>query len=244
MPVPDVWITPLDPPGSRPIGFGLLGDATTSVYTSGGYSWTVIDRPTSKPFLEFTSIALTQLDLPLMLDRADAQDSVEADCDAVHGWRYKVPGKREPARLRVTGPVDTARIPEWVLFGVTWKAAQRRLDQVRVQQEVTLTLLEASRIDTTYGSPVELAQQQITATNQAAAALLPGLASLPPDLLAQIQAYPPGSWRTYVIRDGDDLTSIAAQQLGDLRLWVVIAQMNNVRDPAAITAGQTLQLPW
>lgn len=241
---PDVWITPLYPVGAPRVGFGLLGDATNAVYSTGSYSWTAIDRPAQKGFVEYTATQLTQLTLPLLLDRADTGDSVENECNMIHSWRYPTPGRREPPPLQVTGPIDTAGITEWVLLTPVWKTAIRRADFQRTQQELELTLVEASFIDRTFQAPTWTAQQQIAASSSAASAATPSLAALPPDLLSQLAAIPAGSWSSYVVKIGEDLQSIAAKQLGDFRLWQVVAQLNGLRDPTSVSPGHVVRLPW
>lgn len=246
MVAPDVTITPVYPAGAPPIRFGLLGDGVLSVYSSGGYPWVAIDRPLRKGFVEFNSIQLQQLVLPLILDRADTGGSVEAECNTVHGWRYPVPGRREPPPLRVTGPFDSGGVTEWVLFAPVWKGAQRRADFARTQQEIELTLLEASFIDRTFGppSPAVQVQQQAAATGASVASAIPSLASLPAGLLAQLASVPAGAWRDYVVKVNEDLLQIAAKQLGDQRLWQSIAALNGLRDPANLLAGIKIKLPW
>jgi hypothetical protein len=49
--------------------------------------------------------------------------------------------------------------------------------------------------------------------------------------------------RSYVVRDGDSLSRIAARELGDYRQAEVIATMNGLRDWRSISTGQRLQLP-
>jgi nucleoid-associated protein YgaU len=244
MPAPDVMITPVYPATAPSIEFGLLGDAVNSVYSSGGYPWVALDRPTRKPFVEFNSTQLTQLVLPLVLDRADIGDSVEAECDLVHGWRYPVNGRREPTPLRITGPVDTAGISEWVVINIEWGAAQRRADHARIQQEVKLTTLEASFITRTFGSPAQIAQTQIQASSSAVISATPGVSALPADLLAQLAAIPAGAWRDYAVKLGETLEQIAARQLGDARWWTVIGQLNGIKDPNTVKPGSWLRLPW
>jgi nucleoid-associated protein YgaU len=43
--------------------------------------------------------------------------------------------------------------------------------------------------------------------------------------------------------DGEDLMAIAARELGDVRRWREIADLNGIRDPRAVTIGQVLRLP-
>jgi hypothetical protein len=49
--------------------------------------------------------------------------------------------------------------------------------------------------------------------------------------------------KTYVVQQGDRLDSIAASQLGDATLWIVIAMENEIDDPTKLKVGQTLKIP-
>lgn len=51
------------------------------------------------------------------------------------------------------------------------------------------------------------------------------------------------SARIYIVRDGDTLTKIAAQQLGSIVRWRDIADANDLRDAYFITPGQRLRIP-
>ncbi len=52
-----------------------------------------------------------------------------------------------------------------------------------------------------------------------------------------------GGGKSYSVKDGDRLDSIAATQLGDAARWPEIAALNNIDDPSKLTKGQTLQMP-
>lgn len=49
--------------------------------------------------------------------------------------------------------------------------------------------------------------------------------------------------KSYIVKKGDTLLSIAAAQLGDFTRWTDIAALNGIRDPNRITVGQRLRLP-
>ncbi|GGZ80221.1 N-acetylmuramoyl-L-alanine amidase [Streptomyces echinoruber] len=56
-------------------------------------------------------------------------------------------------------------------------------------------------------------------------------------------SWSPGQARTYTVRSGDTLWSIAASQLGDGNRWREIAALNHLQDPDDLSVGQTLKLP-
>lgn len=45
------------------------------------------------------------------------------------------------------------------------------------------------------------------------------------------------------VRTGEHLAAVALRELGDAGRWPEIAELNGIRDPSAITAGQVLRLP-
>lgn len=49
--------------------------------------------------------------------------------------------------------------------------------------------------------------------------------------------------RTYTVKKGDTLSSIAAAQLGGAEKWHRIQAMNDLKNPNLIHPGQVLKLP-
>lgn len=47
----------------------------------------------------------------------------------------------------------------------------------------------------------------------------------------------------YTVKQGDTLSKIARDVLGDIRLWPAIAELNNLSNPDLIFPGQVLLLP-
>lgn len=47
---------------------------------------------------------------------------------------------------------------------------------------------------------------------------------------------------TYIVREGDTLTSIAARLLGDPTLFRELGEINGIRDPRSIKAGQVIRV--
>jgi len=230
-----VWLTPVKPvwPG---LPCHLLGDAKLS--ESGTMAWTVIDRPRRKSFTEFTGVQLIQMDLPLMLDGADHDISIEPLCAALDSWRYPAPATGQPPVLTVTGPVPQPwGNPNWVIQTCAWAEAIRRRDGQRIQQTVTLTLLEYETTTVGINSPAAAAQErQAEPAPYVVGVSGPALPHPPPPP-------PPGGHRLYVVHGGDVLAAIAARELGDFRRWIEIATLNDIRDPRAIRIGDVLLLP-
>jgi LysM repeat protein len=47
---------------------------------------------------------------------------------------------------------------------------------------------------------------------------------------------------TYVVKQGDSLSSIAKSVLGDLNLWQYLASINNISSPYVIYPGQIIKV--
>jgi nucleoid-associated protein YgaU len=143
VPTPDVVITPVIPAGPS-VSFGLAGVAKSGQYITGSYTWVAVDRPRRKPFLEWTSDQLKQLDLPLLLDGADTNTSIEDAAAMVNSWTSPTESTGQPPILAVSGPVELQGVGMWALQTLTWgdAAVIRRSDGDRTQQDLSLLLLE------------------------------------------------------------------------------------------------------
>lgn len=201
MPTPDVWITPITPAGPT-VAFGLAGAASLSQFSSGSMVWSAVDRPRRKPFLEFTSAQLLQLQLPLLLDAADRGESIEHAVSLVAGWIRPTPATGEPPIVGVTGPVDQSGITRWVVQTIAWGTdQQRRRDGALTRTDLTVTLLEYTGATAASATPTlaaqlsgvlgVLAQSGVQVPNQIAdlIAQLPTLlAAAPPSVTSAVTA--------------------------------------------------------
>lgn len=223
-----VEIAPVLPRGPG-LQFALLGDAgykPASGGTTGG--WQIVDRPRLVAATQWFDRAPWELDLPLLLDGGQGLTprSVERDCALLESWTEPSPGQQQPPVLQVSGLSVPGTHRPWVLNVVEFQGAIRdAISGRRTQQAVQLTLWEYS--STTSGSPLS----PLTPAQLAQQALGASTASNIP------------SRRTYIVRQRDTLTSIAAVQMGDSTLWPLIAQANAIRDPRNIRVGQELVIP-
>jgi hypothetical protein len=155
---PDLWVTPTTPAGPS-IGFGLADVAQLGQYSSGGYAWTAIQRPRRKAFLEYTSDQLGQLTLPLILDGADDDASIEHSVSLVTALMHPTASTGQPPIVSVAGPVEQAGVTGWVTQAIAWGNNQiRRRDGALTQIDVVLTLIEYSAAPTGVASPTLAAQ--------------------------------------------------------------------------------------
>lgn len=208
----------------RQVELHLIGQAELSGGVGG---WEVVDRPKRRGVPEWAGVAPYQLVLPLLADGMDIRPgvdvSVEPTLRQLEEMGSPIGVDRDPPVLRLSGPVS---LPQslgglrWVLTDIAWGAEVRDDDTRRIQAQVTVTLL-----------------QFVAAT----AVLSPAAAARAKQTTPAPDA--PAASRTYVVKSGDTLSKIAAQQLGDFRRFAEIASLNGLRDPNFIKAGQTLKLP-
>lgn len=138
-----VTLAAVDPPGAS-LRFHLLGDDTPAGGVGG---WEVLPRPRQRGAAEWTGVEPWTLDLPLLTTGLDVRPGLNATVEpkvaALIGLAQKVPGHTRPALLDVTGPI---RVPRpgmrWVIAAIEWGPQVRRSDGQRVQQEMTVRLLE------------------------------------------------------------------------------------------------------
>lgn len=68
-------------------------------------------------------------------------------------------------------------------------------------------------------------------------------AEVPVDISAAVELHSPDVAKTYIVRPGDTLMSIAAALYGDGGQWRRIADANRIEDPRRLTPGRTLSIP-
>lgn len=221
-----VVITPVVPKGN-PVTFNLLGDAELTRSGSTGGGWQIVDRPRRSATTEWLDYSPFTLQMSLLIDGMTEQPfaaplSVEADVLRTESWEVRAEGKIWPAVLQVTGPVPHNEL-RWVVQALDWGAAIRHpIGGYRMQQAVTMTLLEyaPATIVTANTSPAKAAQQR-----------------------ADTSSTSTSSVRYYTVKAGDTLPKIATAIYGDFRKWTVIGAMNGINDPTAIQPGQVLLIP-
>lgn len=207
----------------------------------GGYGgWTTVPRPRKKALTEWQGIQPLTLRVPLLFD-GHPDDSVELQCARLEQLAgtvlTRVGGRSEPPLLRVIGAV-----PHSTSVGVDWVVADNGLDWTepilysqngyRTRQAVNVTLLQYvadDRVDTLGAAE----QARLEALEQAARRARE----------AGVGGAPPAHAKHYTVKQGDSLSSIAADQLGDFRRWVEIAALNDILDPRRVRVGQVLRLP-
>lgn len=127
-------------------GATLTADLFDDDSTSGGYGgWASLDRPRDTSAATWTGTPALTYTLPLIFDGIEASPgvdvSVEQACRALEAW-----GRGDkiapPPVLQVFGEVLVSPTSQWVLQDLAWGVRERNAAGERIQQAVTLTLLE------------------------------------------------------------------------------------------------------
>lgn len=213
-------IVQVDPPGPR-----LLLRYRPTILRQGGVGgWVERPHDRAKSTVEWLGTPAHYMTLGLFFDAVRrppgvSRRDVEADLDLLH--RFGQNGGRRPPILQLTfGHGQQIR---WVITDIIHRTSE--LDpstKRRVQAAVDVDLLEWRPTDLAL-SPVESVE---------AAPEAPGRFTRPD-----------ADARTYTVRAGDTLSSIAARELGRASRWPEIGALNGLANPDLIVVGQVLTLP-
>lgn len=144
-----VTLRPVTPTG-KPLRLHLVGDDTLDGGVGG---WEVVSRPRRRGTAEWVGVEPWTMTLPLVTSGVDTRGpgqhaSVEAKIKRLVALATKTAKSGEPPILVVAGPL---RLPDpkmrWVITGFEWGAQMRDKRGRRIQQDVTVTLLEYVRGD-------------------------------------------------------------------------------------------------
>lgn len=226
MTAPNLWIQPTAPAGTQ-VGFGLSDDSSmTRSGGTGAGGWQLIDRPRNAATTEWVDWGPFQLTISLIIDGygngIGAPTSIEGPIALVESWETPVASSSPPLPpiLAVSGPVPHNEL-QWVLQNLNWKEAIRDpVTGVRYQQNLDVVLWQylPPSITVQNSTPAKAAQAAASTTTGA-------------------------PQRTYTVKAGDTLMTIAASLYGTWQYWTLLANANSIRDPNTILVGQTLQVP-
>lgn len=195
-----------------------LGEAGTQAGGVGG--WAKIGRPRRKAITTWDGEDGFELSVPVIFDGLVENQSVERQIARLERLAQRGEGDRHPPVLTLRGPVPHTGL-EWVINDISWGPLDRRGDGQRIRQHATIVFWEYVDPDLTVQrrqkSPAKDAQERNKDKG--------------------------GSPRTYAVKKGDTLSSIAARKLGNANRWRDIADLNNIRDPRNIKIGQVIRLP-
>lgn len=97
-----------------------------------------------RPVLRFKGNPGWSLQVTLVLGSAAEEKSIEAQCRQLVAWGRR-PKVGLPPRVKVAGKVRAPLGVDWVIDSLDWGAQIRRGDGRRIQQQVTVTLLEYNK---------------------------------------------------------------------------------------------------
>lgn len=212
-----VMLTPL----SNPDGAVVVELYEKVPERSGGTAkWEPVEHPRGRDRTSFKGESLITQKIQVLLDAWPTGD-VENAYRGLMGWTSIMSGKdgKEPTKVRVSGPIPYPDVT-YVINSIEEESEPREYVNGKMARCVlTIELLE-------YVSPSLITNQR-------------------PDPAAAANASSGAKpvVRTYTVKRGDSLGSIASRQLGNASRWEEIAKLNNVIDPRLVRAGQVLRLP-
>jgi len=246
MPPPVGWITIRcqDPPTLLTV---RLGEDRPDV--SAGYGgWDEIERPRRVSIVTWTGSPVRRMSVALLFDNWSAGTSIEGDLARLDALaRPRIGGAPPTVTLDAAGGHLPYKGLTWAIDGIEWGDALMNIHGNRTRQAVTLTLVEFVS-DQLVAEEAPAKRRQAKAArkskkntkrnaNEKRKAAGQGRKSKAHGLGARTFA------STGEAFTGEDLPQLAARLLGDSRRWHEIADLNGIRDPRAIRAGQVLRLP-
>lgn len=205
----------------------------------GGYGgWTIIPRPRRRAMTRWSGINPFQMQLSILFD-GFPDTSVEQQCQILEQLAQPPAKRQQPPVVRVIGAVPHPELG-YVIGdgqggdGLSWDqdtnmvVYSERLG-CRVRAHCTITLLEYIADDRVSNQSAAARSRQKAAAQAASNAARAGGI--------------PAAKRTYTVRAGDTLFTIAQRILGSAARWTEIAQLNGLASPQSITVGQVVKLP-
>lgn len=195
--------------------------------TQGYGGWEEIERPKRKSLTTWRGRQPISLSIPIMFDRlteGDFGESVEPDVRNLQKMAGAGISGEPPVVTFDSGGVIEHDVTQenkwWLINGLEWGDYIRNPAGERVRVDVTVTLLEFVA-----GAVVVERSAAKKRSNKK-------------------QAQKPGAKdKQYVVKQGDNLISIAKKELKDPDRWPEIAALNKMRDPRNVKVGQQLRLP-
>lgn len=213
---------------NKPLVVQSLMDATMPVISDGYGGWQVIPRKNKVGIVAWQGNNPMRMKLGLMLDawgpNALRPNNIETDCVNLDTMASanRNNNTRPPS---ITFLADQYVLPKqnvtWVIDDIQWGDGIKNRDTgIRLRQQVSLVLLEL--VEDTLLNTLSPALTRRTAT-----------------ISENSLAFP----KTYTVKPGDTVGSIAARIYGKESLWHVLAKANKIRDPGSIKVGQVLKVP-
>ena len=219
-----------------------------------GYGgWTEVARPRRKSLSVWTGSPSLRMTLSIVIDRYREGDSIEQQIAQLERLGLPSASDGAPPRVRIKAQGGGVPYQDRVWVVDTLSYGDRLVNQGgdRSRQQVTLALLEYVRDVRVDEDSAALRQrlQAATPKTKAGAGTKRVTAKAKPTpatngggpSLRTVTTGTGGALSAF--GGGEDLLTIAARELGSADRWLEIAQLNDLRDPRAITPGQVLRLP-
>lgn len=193
----------------------MRGEETPN--TTDGYGgWAVIDRPRRTGFTQWNGNSPFRLKLACIFDGWRTLDSVEDDISTLE--RMALPeGGNQPPTIDVIGAVPHKRIDKWVIESLEFGTN-------------AIWAVGPKGVATRYRQDVVVNLLQYIAPEEVKKEKRTGK-----------RPKPKHKW--HVVRHGETLRRISAEEYGDQKWWRDIAKANGIRDPKKIHVGQRLRMP-
>ena len=187
--------------------------------SDGRGGWAEQTRPRKTSISEWTGPALHKAHVELLFDAWVAGGTVDSLMQVLDQMAPRSP-MSEPPIVTVTGsPVIPPTIP-WVIQAVSPAEWLRRADGRTARVTVGIELLEFRVADLVVVRPSP-AKRSVVRNGTST----------------------PSTAKSYTVKAGDTLASIAAKTLGSASKWSSIASLNGIRDPNKLKVGTVLKLP-
>jgi hypothetical protein len=200
---------------------------------SGGYGgWERIPRPREVSLTQWQGRDPLAIAIPVLMDGYMDDDSVELRLSRLERLALPHPNPGgEPPVIRIHGPIPRDNL-QCVIENIEWVNAQRNDAGKIVRWEGVVRVVH-------YIAAVTVKQINAAAKNRGKKKKKPRRNQSVTSSLVLAHA----NQLIYVAKEGDTLSSIAARELGDWRLWQELADTNQIRDPSSIVAGQRIMMP-
>jgi len=202
----------------------LLDEATAQI-TQGYGGWTEQDRARRRSLTYYSGPKPFRMDLPIVFDGFSTDTSVEGSVKTIETMAMPSSFNAPPPTVKVTGHVPGITLT-WVIDDITWGETIRKIGGTLVRQHLVIHLLQYVTSDIAKVSATKKVQTKSKhkSKNTHEWVRIGYGYAVDPSTVS-------GYNTTYVTREGDTLTTIAAQQLGDYDYWHDICDINGFRDP-------------
>lgn len=206
---------------------------------SDGYGgWNEQDRARLRKMTIWEGPAALKLRLPIVFDGWSENRDISGDVRTLEKMATSE-GREEPAKIRITGHIPHSDLL-WVIQELEWGDTIRAIGGKWVRQHFVILFWEYVTADIPKISATQAVRDDILAKGVEDRTFYKSSKfgySIDPGSVA-------GANTIYTAHEGDTMTTIAAQQLGDYNSWRQIADINGLRDPLKkFMGGEKLRLP-